>query len=192
MFDRLLAKIRVLTWKQITAIVLVLICLLAARPRPWSLAVGLALILPGAGIRLWACGFLKKNEALAVVGPYAYLRDPLYLGTVLIGTGLCVSGRVWPLLAVFWAGFFFYYLPYKRKREGDRLEQLFGETYRRYRAAVPSLLPRLRRYPLAEQGHWSLRQVFKNSEFGTTVWTLIAFLWLLILALWRGGKPLLF
>lgn len=181
-----------LTWKQTIAITLALVCLLAARPRLWSLAAGLVLLLPGAGIRIWACGYLRKNKKLAIVGPYTYLRDPMYLGTLLIGTGLALAGRVWPVLLLFWAGFFLYYIPYKRRREGERLEGLFGEQYRRYREAVPSLLPRLTRYPESAAERWNLRQVLTNSEHGTAAWAAAAFLWLLAIILWRGGKPLIF
>src|SRR5258708_9886037 len=58
---------------------------LLSRPRPLTLAIGGAIALPGLALRAWATGHLRKNDALAVTGPYAYTRNPLYLGSFLIG-----------------------------------------------------------------------------------------------------------
>src|SRR5207253_870079 len=69
--------------------------LVLARPRPLTLIIGGAVALPGLALRTWASGHLRKNDALAVSGPYAYTRNPLYLGSFLIGLGFTIAaGRL--------------------------------------------------------------------------------------------------
>ena len=55
--------------------------------------IGLEMVFFGEAVRIWASGYLRKGEMLAVNGPYAYVRHPLYLGNFLIGTGFCVAGQ---------------------------------------------------------------------------------------------------
>ena len=116
-----------------------------ARPTPQSLLLGAVPIALGESLRLWATGHLLKNDALTVTGPYAYLRHPLYLGTLLIAIGFAAIAATpaagW-LLGAFVLGYFGYYVPYKDRIEGARLESLYGDAFRRYAVAVPRLLPR--------------------------------------------------
>lgn len=119
-----------------------------ARPRPWTLAVGGVVALFGLALRAWAAGHIRKNAELAVSGPYAYTRNPLYLGSFLLGIGFTVaSGQ--PLLGLLFAALFLgIYLPVMRV-EAATLSRLFGEDYRRYSSAVPLFLPRLVPYRAA-------------------------------------------
>jgi protein-S-isoprenylcysteine O-methyltransferase Ste14 len=150
---------------------------LSARPTAASLAAGLATIAAGEVLRLWATGYLHKTESLTVAGPYAYVRHPLYLGTLLIGTGFALIANT-PLGYALWmlgtVGYFAYYLPYKSRIEGARLEALFGDDYRRYTAAVPEIFPRLHAYvPLG--GHpeggarWTGVRFEDNHETGVAL-----------------------
>jgi len=165
--------------RWLPAYAFVLALLVYARPEPASLAVGLALVAVGAALRVWGLGHLVKTERLIRSGPYAYLRHPLYAGTLLIGLGLFVGagGPVAPwAAAVLLPLFFLYYLPGKERMESARLERRYGDAYRAYRAAVPALLPRGRRWPPPDDGRgepaprWSLRR-FRASSEG---WTLLA------------------
>ena len=109
----------------------------------------------GEGLRIWATGHLFKNDALTVEGPYAYLRHPLYLGTLLIACGFGVMARgglTLALLGVFLVSYFGYYMPYKNRIESARLEALYGDAFRRYATAVPSLLPRLAMEAVVDAG----------------------------------------
>ena len=96
-------------------------------------------------LRAWAAGVLEKDRELAVTGPYAHTRNPLYLGSFVTALGAVVAGgRLWfgltalVLLAVLYRD--------TVVREDDGLVDRFGEGYRHYREAVPALLPRIRRY----------------------------------------------
>lgn len=117
---------------------------LLAEPSPAGLALGAGLVSAGLALRAWGAGHLVKTDRLVTTGPYAYLRHPLYAGTLLVGTGLAAAaGRVgWVLLAGGLLPFFFlYYLPYKERIESARLERRYGEAYAAYRRAVPALWP---------------------------------------------------
>ena len=91
-------------------------------------------------MRAWAAGHLEKNSQLAVSGPYRFVRNPLYVGTLLVATGLAVASRRWLLGAVFGVVFLFVYLPVIQLEE-QHLRGLFPE-YGDYARRVPALLPR--------------------------------------------------
>ncbi|HYP01288.1 MAG TPA: methyltransferase [Pyrinomonadaceae bacterium] len=124
--------------------------MLLARPRPLTLAIGGAVALCGLLVRAWASGHIRKNDALAVSGPYAYSRNPLYLGTFILGLGFSIAAAGGWLLflvlgGIFAALFLGIYLPVMRV-EALTLAGLFGDDYKRYAAAVPLLFPRLTPY----------------------------------------------
>lgn len=118
---------------------------LLSRPRSSTLAVGGAIALPGLLLRAWATGHLRKNDALATTGPYSYTRNPLYLGSFVMGVGFTVaSGRL--VLGILFAALFLgIYVPVMRV-ESATLAKLFGESYQSYLKAVPLFLPRLSPY----------------------------------------------
>lgn len=144
-----------------------------ARPTPVAYAAGCVLIAAGVAIRVWGAGHLVKTDVLTVTGPYAYLRHPLYAGTLLVASGFAVgSGAAAcvllpPLLLVF----FGYYFPYKERIESARLERIYGEPYAAYRARVPALLPARPPFrPESRQGaapRWSSARFRDNHEAGT-------------------------
>jgi len=121
-----------------------------ARPSALTLIVGALVAIPGLGLRAWATGHLRKNTALATTGPYAYTRNPLYLGSFLIGLGFTIAAGRWFLAAIFVAFFLGIYVPVMRV-ESATLAELFGESYQRYAQAVPLFLPRLSRYDQASE-----------------------------------------
>src|SRR5690606_22138233 len=75
--------------------------LLFAKPTPTTIAVGAGLAFAGAALRAWAAGTIVKNAVLTTTGPYAYTRNPLYLGSFLIGLGLAVAGARISILIAF-------------------------------------------------------------------------------------------
>ena len=138
-----------------------------ARPTPLGLAAGFALLAAGEGLRVWSAGHLVKREELTVSGPYAYLRHPLYLGSLLVVLGFCVGagGPVGAGVALaLLVGFLVYYLPYKDRIEGARLERLHGERYRAYRASVPALLPRPPGFRAGSARRWELARFAAHHE----------------------------
>ena len=110
---------------------------------PWLLLViGVLVAIPGGLIRAWAAGTIRKNKVLSTHGPYAFTRNPLYLGSFLIGIGFVIaSGRV--SFLVFFLAFFAVIYTRTMGKEERRLEDLFGAEYRRYAEDVPRFFPRV-------------------------------------------------
>ena len=104
---------------------------------------GLPVSLLGLWLRGWAAGHLAKNERLATSGPYAWVRNPLYLGTLLVAAGVAIASRRWSLAVLFAAVFVLVYLPVIELEE-QYLRVLFPD-FDEYAARVPMLLPRGRR-----------------------------------------------
>jgi protein-S-isoprenylcysteine O-methyltransferase Ste14 len=119
--------------------------LLFARPRPVTLLAGVTISVFGLLLRAWAAGHIRKNSALATSGPYAFTRNPLYLGNFLLGLGFTIGSGWWPLGILFAVLFLGIYLPVMRV-ESETLAQLFGESYQRYARGVPIFLPRVTPY----------------------------------------------
>jgi protein-S-isoprenylcysteine O-methyltransferase Ste14 len=136
-----------------------------ARPTWRSLAWGAIAILPGLLIRALASGHVRKNEALATSGPYAYTRNPLYLGSLLIGVGFAVAARSWWVGGVLVMMFFAIYIPVIRGEEAF-LRKQFPE-FEEYARNVPRMLPRIIPYRTAETapGGFSLDLYLKHREY---------------------------
>lgn len=131
-----------------------------AQPSGPSLAAGLPLMLAGLAVRAWAAGHLAKNERLATGGPYAYVRNPLYLGSALLAAGAAVACRS-PLVALLLAALFaLVYLPVIELEE-QHLRKLFPE-YEEYARRTPRLLPRPAGRPGQERFSWKL--YWRNRE----------------------------
>ncbi len=115
--------------------------LIFARPEPLTLGIGGAIAVVGLLIRAWASGHIRKNQNLAVSGPYSYTRNPLYLGSFILGVGFTTASGVWWLGLGFVALFLGIYLPVMRV-EASELTQIFGEEYHEYARRVPLFVPR--------------------------------------------------
>jgi protein-S-isoprenylcysteine O-methyltransferase Ste14 len=153
-------------WRVPLGFVCAALFLLLARPRPLTLLVGGVISLVGLGIRAWASGHIRKNVTLAITGPYAFTRNPLYLGSFLLGLGFTIAAGRWILSALFGALLLGIYLPVMRVEAND-LEKVFGEEYRRYASAVPLFFPRLTRYrtSVVEEAHFDRGLYLKYREY---------------------------
>jgi protein-S-isoprenylcysteine O-methyltransferase Ste14 len=114
-----------------------------ARPSWPSLALGAIVVVPGLLIRALASGHVRKNESLATSGPYAYTRNPLYLGSLLIGLGFVAAARSWWVGIALVLMFFAIYVPVIGDEEAF-LRQKFPE-FDEYARRVPRMWPRLTR-----------------------------------------------
>jgi protein-S-isoprenylcysteine O-methyltransferase Ste14 len=111
-----------------------------ARPDGVSLALGGAVAMLGVFVRAMASGHVKKNEQLATTGPYAYCRNPLYLGSIIIAIGFAIAARdVWVALGIV-VLFTAIYVPVIHSEEAF-LRSHFA-AYDAYARRVPRLLPR--------------------------------------------------
>ncbi len=117
------------------------IFLIFAKPELLTLLIGGAIAIIGLLVRAWAAGHIRKNQTLAVSGPYAFTRNPLYLGSFILGVGFTISAGVWWLGLIFVALFLGIYLPVMRV-EAEELTQIFGADYEKYAKRVPLFFPR--------------------------------------------------
>lgn len=136
-----------------------------ADPDWLSLGVGLFVALLGLALRAWAAGHLEKNRTLAIHGPYAHVRNPLYAGTLLVGAGFAIASRRPLLGAIFAAAFLLIYLP-AIQLEQEHLSKLFP-GYADYAARVPLLLPRLRADRGTQRFRWEL--YLRNQEYNAAL-----------------------
>ena len=151
-----------------------------AQPRPTLLALGAAVALAGVALRACAAGHLEKNLRLATSGPYAYARNPLYLGSALVALGFALAGGVWwlgLLLGLFLVALY----PLVVSEEEAHLAKLFPE-FHEYAAAVPRFWPRA---PVGPGGsasgkfRWVL--YWKNQEYNA----LLGYLFGIAVLLWK-------
>jgi len=124
---------------------------------------GLFFVIAGLLIRLWAAGFIKKKQELTTAGPYAYVRNPLYLGNLLIGIGFCLFLKNIFLVFVFGVFFSFFYLGTIREEE-NLLTGLFGSEYIKYKDSIPALFPLRPPYRLQKKTPYSFNLTYKNGE----------------------------
>src|SRR6201989_2234723 len=134
------------TWIQRWRVPLGFLCgaafIFFARPTPRMLLIGASVSLLGLAIRAWAAGHIRKNAQLAISGPYAFTRNPLYFGSFLLGLGFTIASGQLVLDLLFVALFLGIYFPVMRV-EGSTLAELFGNNYEVYKRSVPLFFPRL-------------------------------------------------
>lgn len=146
-----------------------IIYLWLAKPTFISLAAGAALIVPGLIVRALASGHVQKNEQLATSGPYAYTRNPLYLGSLILAVGFGVAARSWWIAVGIVLMFFAIYWPVI-KAEEEFLRGKFSQ-YAEYAAHVPRLFPRL--LPFGEsEGKFSPELYRKHREYNALLGSL--------------------
>jgi protein-S-isoprenylcysteine O-methyltransferase Ste14 len=112
-----------------------------ARPTWQTMLASLLLVAPGVWLRAYAAGYVRKNAELTRTGPYAYTRNPLYLGSMMIAFGFAAAAGSWVILIALAVLFAVIYLPTIRSEEAYLREHFAG--FDEYAAKVPRLLPRL-------------------------------------------------
>lgn len=168
----------------------VIVAIILRKPA-WNLW-GVPFIVLGESLRTWSAGHLVKDETLTVGGPYAYVRNPLYLGSLLNTVGFLVILGDWSLAAVFVVVALAIYLP-TVKQEEDYLRRMHGEAFDEYRRRVPGIVPRVRAAFSGQEAsscptqlhrsEFAWGRVFSNGEHKT--WVAFA---ALVGLLWVRGK----
>lgn len=170
--------------RQVLAVVLIVIYTLVARPLPLAAAIGVPIAFVGALVRLYASGFIVKNQELATSGPYRFMRHPLYTGNILLVIGFAIAASLWWCvpLAIF---FFWFYYPTAIEYEDRKLRRIFGTAWEQWAARTPALVPRFGGPPGSGAGSWSLATSAKrNGELFLVVFCLLCLAWVAWLA-WR-------
>ena len=141
-----------------------------AKPTWMSIAIGATIAAVGVGIRAAAAGHVKNNRELTTTGPYAYTRNPLYLGSTIIAAGFGIASRKWWVAVVLEGLFLAIYLPVIRSEE----EFLRGEfpNFDEYCAQVPRLIPRLRAED-STRGSFSKALYLRHREYNAIIGSLL-------------------
>jgi len=153
-----------------------------ARPTWTSILIGALVAIVGVVIRASASGHVKKNEELTTTGLYAYTRNPLYLGSIVIAAGFAVAARSLWIVAILVVMFVAIYVPVIRGEEAF-LRATFPQPFDEYCRRVPRLVPRLTR---AYEGYGSFSSALyrKHREYNAAVGTAAMLAALVVKLLW--------
>jgi protein-S-isoprenylcysteine O-methyltransferase Ste14 len=133
-----------------------------AKPSATSICAGSVLIIMGLAIRALASGHVQKNEQLTTSGPYAHTRHPLYLGSLIMGTGFSLAARSWWIALMTILIFLIIYVPVMLAEE-IFLRQRFSQ-FEDYALSVPRLWPRLTSFT-SGQGSFSWKLYCQHREY---------------------------
>jgi len=186
---------KIFKYRSYTPIPFLLIMFFYANPNIWSILIGLAIALTGEAIRIWGVSWAGSETRttggvggsfLVISGPFAHVRNPLYVGNILMYTGLGImSLALFPYLQIL--GLFFFYFQYRLivKEEELYLEKTYGKDYENYRQNVPRFFPKLTAYKVdgLEQPEYILKKGLASEKrslqaFGFVAVTIIL-LWFL-------------
>lgn len=127
-------------WRVRVTLLFVILAIVVAEPKIWSILAGIGFTLIGLLLRTWACGHLEKEKKLTTSGPYRYTRNPLYFGNLLIGLGVVTGAQSWWVLAgaIVLFGIFYSVIILS---EQQKMEKLFPVEYAEYKRKVPLFFP---------------------------------------------------
>ncbi len=183
-------------YRSYTPIPLLIAILIWAKPSAARMIGGFALTLLGENLRLWGVrhaggatrttGIPGAGVELITHGPFAHVRNPLYLGNFIVCLGLCVMASAWMpwMLLVFIVVFALQYGAIVSFEE-ENLRRHFGPIYETYLAAVPRFLPRIRPFQPQTSSRMPWRRALtieKNTLLS------IAAVALAILLRWKFGQ----
>ena len=175
---------------------LIPLLLFIAKPTALSMVVGFVVALGGLAIRAWSSGCLKKNRELTTWGPYAFTRNPLYLGTFIMGIGVALGSGVAWFVVLFMIVYLVIYLPVMFA-EADYMRELFPEAYGDYGRAVPLFVPRLTPYRASSFGKAGIKETssganrfqpslyLRHREYNAALGVIAVFAFFIARYLWR-------
>jgi protein-S-isoprenylcysteine O-methyltransferase Ste14 len=165
---------KIFSYRSYTPIPFLIVMLIFAKPTLWSLLIGLLIALVGELIRFWGVGYAGGEtrttgpvggSKLVTNGPYAYVRNPLYLGNMLMYLGFGVmSMALFPYFQIIGLIYFFvqYYLIVTL--EEDYLSRAFPDEYALYIKHVPRFIPRLKRYEYASNFKFDIKEALRSEK----------------------------
>jgi protein-S-isoprenylcysteine O-methyltransferase Ste14 len=181
---------KIFSYRSYTPIPFLIVMLIFAKPTLWSLLIGFLIALVGELIRFWGVGYAGGEtrttgpvggSKLVTNGPYAYVRNPLYLGNMLMYLGFGVmSMALFPYFQIIGLIYFFvqYYLIVTL--EEDYLSRAFPDVYALYIKHVPRFIPRLKRYEFASNFKFDIKEALRSEKRTLQAFLLVVALNILI------------
>ena len=139
---------------------------LLAQPTKTCLIMGALVLVPGLVLRALASGHVQKDKQLTTSGPYAYTRNPLYLGSLMLAAGFAIAARSWWIVGIMCLMFALIYIPVIAGEE-RYLRQTFP-AYDEYARHVPRFWPRFRPYG-SRQSAYSSARYWKHREYQASI-----------------------
>ncbi len=179
-------------YRSYTPIPFLIIMLLFCKPNIFSLIAGIGFVLIGEYIRIWSNSWTGSETRttngvggtyLVISGPYSHVRNPLYLGNILIYFGLSVmSNALFPYLQVLGVVLFFTQYYFIIKEEEEFLSQKFGDAFKSYLKNANRFIPKLKKYlgSGTEQPPYSFQKGFKSEIRSIQAWGIVALALVLI------------
>ena len=173
-------------WRVRLGYPLAIAVLWLSRPTPRSILLGAPVGVIGLWLRAYAAGYLHKQEVLTVTGPYAYTRNPLYLGSAILALAAGIVTRSW-IAALILIIYFVTFYSVVMRREEKELSLRHGAAFAEYARAVPLFLPRLTVAKLSgsSAGSFSFAQYKKNHEWQAALGFLLLLAVLLVISRFR-------
>lgn len=146
---------------------------LFAIPDDNSIRTGIGFIITGLLIRIWANGYAIKLEKLTTSGPYAFLRHPLYLGTILLVIGFIIILKIYYIIGILFIILMAHIYYRTIKNEELMLEEKFKDVYINYKKKVPAIFPTIFPYREGEKWSFSFKRLIKSQEYKLFFWMII-------------------
>ena len=171
-------------WRVRLGYPLAIAVLAVSHPTPRSILLGALTGVIGLCLRACAAGYLRKQEVLTVTGPYAYTRNPLYLGSAILALGAGIAARSW-ISAIILIIYFAVFYSAVMRREAKELHLRHGASFEEYARTVPLFMPRLTaaKLPGDSAGSFSFAQYRKNHEWQAAAGFLL--LLCVLVVIWR-------
>ena len=168
--------------RQVIGLLLVAVCAYFARPNAGTVSIGLALAVLGQIFRIYAAGYIFKNKQLASTGPYSLVRHPLYLGNFIILIGFTIaSANLYVAAGV--VVFFLIWYPAAIAYEDSKLENIFGDDWRKWSKNIRAIIPgRIRWSALKAEGWDTYQSLIRNGELPISLYLLSCGIWLWVVS----------
>jgi protein-S-isoprenylcysteine O-methyltransferase Ste14 len=141
------------------------LCLIAilwlATPTSWSIFAGFLLMMAGMFFRAWSSGYINKDRELATHGPYSLTRNPLYFGSLILGSGIAVASNnmiTYLIFAVYYSTFFTFLIAIEMKRMRKR----FGQQYDAWAREANLFFPKIKKISKFD---FNIAFYMKNREY---------------------------
>jgi protein-S-isoprenylcysteine O-methyltransferase Ste14 len=164
--------------RQVLGLLFSVLCAFVAKPIPWALYLTTVIVVIGVAVRMWASGFILKNEQLATNGPYALVRHQIYTGNILVIYAFAGASGIWWTFIVATV-FLLFYSPTAIEYEDRKLSKIFGDAWQAFAKNTPALVPAFGGRERDLGGHWSFKtSMTRNVEPVIAIFLFACFLFI--------------